>query len=93
MTKEIRRTIHKYVVDHPDVNQYDMACHGKVIRVAYDENKLCFWVLFDTSDFIIRREFCIVMTGEEIPPDREYLGTVMNYHGFVFHLFERVNLT
>ena len=83
--------VFKYFVDTPD-GLVPMKHGAKVLSVQMQAGRMCAWALVDESRCLITREFAIVGTGHELPPDKEwgFLATVLDGF-FVWHVFERLD--
>ncbi len=60
---------------------------AKLLFIAMQEGKICLWMELEQSAEKERRKFIVVGTGWELPPDRNYCGTVL-VDPYVWHVFE-----
>jgi hypothetical protein len=66
---------------------------GKVIAAKAQKEKVCIWVLVDTSNPAIERFFKVYGTGYRIPDaeNLKFIDTVLMDNGdLVLHIFERL---
>ena len=81
----------KYKISDDDFMQTDVLMRkGAVIRaVAMQGSVLCAWAEtpMQADSLTVKRTFCVVPTGGDIPDPGTYLGTV--FEGpFVWHIYE-----
>jgi len=63
-------------------------CHYKVLRVAYQADQLCVWVLVDTTSIPLPVRFEVVGTGWDVHDDWVHEGSVQEPDGyFIWHVF------
>lgn len=58
-----------------------------ILHVAYFENQVTLWARINFKHALIRRSFYLDGTGEEIPPYKSYIGTVIA-DNLVWHIHE-----
>lgn len=81
------RTIYKYqlrVVDGLQEITTHIGAH--IVHVGQQNGYVCVWMEVDTSLPEQKRHFEIIGTGQPIPFDRLYVGTVM-LPPFVWHVY------
>lgn len=80
----------KYPLDPAFQQTVAMPGGARVVRVAYQREKLCVWAVVQADAPVEPRVFTILGTGESIPHpvlDGQYVGTVDDPSGFVWHIW------
>lgn len=95
------RSIYKYVPDtHGDVM---LSCTAKLLHCSVDPKtrQTTFWFEVPHSErttLAIKRRFLVVATGrDQVPMDSdtaryEYITTIVEQTGFVWHVYEKVSI-
>lgn len=73
------------VTQTPQVVQ--MPKGARILYCGMQDGKICLWAEVIQSAELERRKFMVVGTGWELPPDRNYIGTVQT-PPFVWHVYE-----
>jgi len=84
-------TIHKYPLFayRPNV---EMPKNAVIIKVGIQNGILHLWAVVDTDEEKETREFIVYGTGWELEDGvQDYLGTVFDGDGYVWHLFEKIS--
>ena len=81
------RTVHKFQIGiGEDEVEIDLPVSATVVFVGSQEDGMVhFWVELDDADKTIERTFVLHGTGDEIPKDHSYVGTVVNHSVTVNH--------
>lgn len=84
------RTIHKYQLRDIGVNVVAMPPDSVILTAQMQNNIPTLWALVDTdAKPWEQRTFFVIGTGMEMPPGSgDYIGTVQEYNGLVWHVFE-----
>lgn len=67
----------------------DMPVGARVLHVQSQKDIPYVWALVDPSAELKEHYFYIAFTGEDVPNEGEYLGTIFQFDGtYVWHVFE-----
>lgn len=80
--------IYKYKVPFLGKAVVLMPVGAKILTVARQGNWIMTWVLVDINAMLEERTMGVFATGEAIPDDVAYIGTVHMNDGLVWHVFE-----
>jgi hypothetical protein len=69
------------------VQKVSMPKGARILHAGLQDGKLAFWAEVVQSAEKETRRFLVVGTGWELPPDRNYVGTVQA-PPFVWHIYE-----
>jgi len=85
-------TIHKFPISTKEVNfSLLLTSKARILDVQLQKDVLTAWVLLNTSDSMVKRNFAVYGTGWEMPEDLSkhiYVTTIQAHTGFVWHIFE-----
>lgn len=86
-------TIFKYLIAITDRQDIKIPKGGKILSVQYQYPNTCVWVMVDELQPKESRSFEVFGTGHIIEPNetRQFLGTIQQPNGLVFHIFEIEN--
>lgn len=84
------RSVWKFLLQHHGEPQHvfvpDLA---EILLVHEQAGEVAFWAEVDENAPRVERWFIITMTGEQVPHNGEYLGTVFLHQGqIVLHVWE-----
>lgn len=86
------KTIHKYKLDIVGLPFAKMPAKAEILTLQLQNGIPCIWVLVDTQEETVERQFITFGTGEKLPDDTsnlKYVGTYQLHNGqLVLHLFE-----
>lgn len=77
--------IYKYQLTGTDT--IDLREGSKVLHVGEQNGKLYLWATVDLSAKLWPSTFVAIPTGENVPSDYPYIGTVQMKNGEVWHVF------
>lgn len=82
------KTIYKYVFTLKNtVEEFDMPSDSIPLCVNMQGNNICLWCIVNTDNPVVKRRFCVIGTGWEIPVNiGAYIGSVFP-SPYVFHVF------
>jgi len=91
------KTIWKFETPFESTFKLDLPEDARILCVQRDKKTSipCIWVLLETNDVKVERQFILYGTGHSINTNVEmkYIGTYQYQNGeFVGHLFERIKL-
>ena len=82
-------TIYKYDISHP----IEVPISAALLKVAMQDNCITAWYCIDTDDtkFTVDKFHCIG-TGWDLEnyPDIDYVDTLFDNEGFVWHIYQEV---
>lgn len=81
------KTVYKYPISYDDVFKLELPVNAKVIHIAMQHGSPCMWVQLDLEMTRALRSFVVVGTGQRVPANSEYVGSVMDGI-FVWHIYE-----
>lgn len=86
------KAIYKYPIAVIDEQTIEIPLGGQILAVQMQNEIPCMWVLVDPQHVIVKRDFRIYGTGQQIPDSAGlYIGTFQLRGGMlVFHLFEQL---
>ena len=83
------KTIHKYPIKTIDEQQVSMPIGAQILCVQEQNDVLTLWARVDDSQNKEARQICVYGTGHEVNEyDLAYIGTVQDFSGLVWHVFE-----
>ena len=85
------RQIWKYTMSGVgEGQQVEMPAHAKIIHVASQNDRVCFWAIVDPKENMRTRGFIVIGTGVAfVGNELEFVGTCQTHDGiYVWHLFE-----
>jgi hypothetical protein len=83
----MNRQIWKFQVPFDEVCIVEMPLGARVVFVGEQNDAIYLWAEVDPAHRKVVRKFAIVGTGQSIPEDLEYVGTVQT-PPFVWHVYE-----
>jgi hypothetical protein len=84
----VRESIWKYDLQVEEgMQSIEMPRDAKILTVGAQGQTLCIWAEVVQSNAKEIREFMVLGTGWELPPDHNYIGTVQ-IPPYVWHIFE-----
>lgn len=84
-------TIWKFQLKTVAVQAVSMPPDAKILSVQDQYGIPCLWAVLDPDAQTVQRCIEIFGTGHEVPTaERNYIGTVQDADGFVWHVFERL---
>ena len=81
-------TIHKYKLELASDQVVMMPAGAKILLVAEQDDTICLWAIVNTEHRMIGRSIIICGTGQQAYFDKKYIGTVLMFDDFVWHVFE-----
>lgn len=82
-------TIWKYQIPLVDEFTLRMPKGACILTVQAQNNHGCLWAMLNPEAEPEERRFCVVGTGDPMPPGVQYVGTYQQEEGmFVWHVFE-----
>lgn len=82
-------TIYKYPLMLRDMQIVTMPLNAKILTVQFQHGDLCLWALVEPNNGVKRRVIEIFSTGNPInKAERNYIGTVQQAGGSIWHVFE-----
>jgi hypothetical protein len=87
-------TVYKWPLDLTDVQEVAIPEGTRCLHVGEQNGVLTLWGWCDSDEPLRDRRIAVVGTGNPAPSSREanHLGTVVMPNGFVWHVFEAVEL-
>lgn len=89
-------TIHKFKLDSETLSSLRLPTGATVLNIFHKYGDLYLYAMVDPKEKeTVKRWFEIFRTGQDIPVDmgiaRNYLQSVMEESGLVWHIFERIS--
>ena len=82
------KTVWKSVLEIKDVQSLDIPHGAEFLSAQIQQGNLCVWYRCDPAETKVKRYFSIVGTGNDCPPDWEYISTFQIFQGdLIFHVF------
>lgn len=81
------KTIYKYPLRLRPHQFVEMPTGAHLVRFAMQAGVPCLWAIVDTEQPAVAREFRILGTGHEIPPNCGHVGSCED-GAYIWHLFE-----
>lgn len=84
------KVIYKHILQITDRQTLELGANDEPLSVQFQGGNLCLWVLHDTNEPKVPREFAIYGTGHPVEQAAgDYLGTVQQPSvPLVWHVFE-----
>lgn len=84
--------IQKYILASPDlavVIEFQLPKDRAVLSFQFVNGQICFYMMVGEKEVNISRKFLIAWTGEPLPSNAKYIGT-LQANEYVLHLVELI---